>query len=243
MENYHILEGNISVKAALLANRRYIDKIVIDQHKKDKDTAFIINEAKKRNIKLEITSREIIDSLADGKTHGGLIAYAGERTYDTLPNIQDEHCLLAIIEGIEDPFNFGYMLRSLYAAGCKGVILPPRNWTTAAKVVAKSSAGASEYIPMIVTDDMDSMCKNLKNQQFKIICGHRKDAVALYEYDFPKRTCIAIGGEMRGLSKIVQSHSDQNVYIPYENDFRNSLNAVSATAVFAFEYLRQKSKF
>ena len=70
--------------------------------------------------------------------------------------------------------------------------------------------------------------------------GDRKNAVSLYDYRFPNHTCIAIGGEMRGLSKSVQEYSDQNIYIPYENDFRNSLNAVSAAAVIAFEFVRQQ---
>ena len=61
---------------------------------------------------------QLIDELADGKTHGGLIAYVGERTFDDLPDTGHEHCLLAIIEGIEDPFNFGQIIRTLYAYKC-----------------------------------------------------------------------------------------------------------------------------
>lgn len=243
MQNYHILEGNISIKAALMAKRRTFEKIIVDEHKKDRDTNYILKEATLRNIPIELLKREKIDELAEGKTHGGMIAYVGDRTYDVLPTLEnDQPCFLAILEGIEDPFNFGYILRSLYAAGCEGVILSPRNWSTAAKVVAKSSAGASEYIPMIIAEEMQDICEELKQQDFTIVCGQRKDATSLYEYTFPKRVCIAIGGEMRGLSKAVQGISDQNIFIPYENEFRNSLNAASATSVIAFEYLRQKLK-
>ena len=93
---------------------------------------------------IEVHTREEIDELAKGKTHGGMIAFCGERSYQKLSDcIQNDECFLCILEGIEDPFNFGHVLRSLYAAGCNGVIIPPRNWTTAAGVVAKSSAGAS----------------------------------------------------------------------------------------------------
>lgn len=243
MQKYHILEGNISVKAALQANRRVFEKIIVDEQKKDRDTNFILHEASQRKILIEQVKREVIDELAEGKTHGGMIAYVSDRTYDELPILtKDQPCFLAILEGIEDPFNFGYILRSLYAAGCEGVILSPRNWSTAAKVVAKSSAGASEYIPMIIAEEMSDICAELKQNNFTIVCGQRKEAISLYEYTFPNRVCIAIGGEMRGLSKAVQTFSDQNLFIPYENEFRNSLNAASATAVIAFEYLRQKSK-
>lgn len=243
MQNNHILEGNISIKAAILANRRVIHKVIVDESKHDKDTNFILKEAQKKNITIESIHRDQIDSLAEGKTHGGLIAYASDRNYDSLQDIlSQDTCFIAIVEGIEDPFNFGYIIRSLYAAGCQGVILSPRNWSSAAKVVAKSSAGASEYIPMIIAEDMNTICEELKEQQVSIVCGQRKDSISLYDFTFPKRCCIAIGGEMRGLSKAIQTHSDQNVFIPYENEFRNSLNAASATAVIAFEYLRQTTK-
>ena len=221
MEDY-ILEGNISVKAALLANKRCIHKIYVDKKKKDRDTAFIIRKAKEKKIPIETHTREEIDEYAQGKTHGGMIAFCGERSYQKLSDcIMNDDCFLCILEGIEDPFNFGHVLRSLYAAGCDGVIIPPRNWTTAAGVVAKSSAGASEYLSMI-------------------IAAERKDAVNLYEYTFPKRVCIAIGGEMRGLSKIVAQACDQNVFIPYANDFKNAMSASSSATIFAFELLRQR---
>ena len=63
---------------------------------------------------------------------------------------------------------------------------------------------------------------------------------SLYEYRFPQKVCIAIGGEMRGLSKLVQSQSSQNLFIPYHAEFKNALTAASSSAIFAFEYLRQK---
>ncbi|MEG1732809.1 MAG: RNA methyltransferase substrate-binding domain-containing protein [Longicatena sp.] len=145
MEQY-IVEGNISVKAALLANKRPIEKIIVDEKKRDKDTSYILRKAKELGVLIESVDRTIIDSLAQGKTHGGLLAVCGEREFQSLNDvIKKEDVFLALVEGIEDPFNFGYVLRSLYAAGCDGVIIPPRNWTSAASVVTKSSAGASEY--------------------------------------------------------------------------------------------------
>lgn len=240
MEDY-ILEGNISVKAALLANKRFIHKIYVDKKKKDRDTAFIIRKAKEKKIPVEIHTREEIDEYAQGKTHGGMIAFCGERSYQKLSDcIMNDDCFLCILEGIEDPFNFGHVLRSLYAAGCDGVIIPPRNWTTAAGVVAKSSAGASEYLSMIIADDMEALLTEMKNNDIHLIAAERKDAVNLYEYTFPKRVCIAIGGEMRGLSKIVAQACDQNVFIPYANDFKNAMSASSSATIFAFELLRQR---
>lgn len=112
--------------------------------------------------------REEIDALAQGKTHGGLLAVCSEREYQNLEDIvQKPDLFLALIEGVEDPFNFGYILRTLYAAGCDGVIIPPRNWTSAADVVTKSSAGASEYINLFLAENMEETLQLLKNIKFQ----------------------------------------------------------------------------
>lgn len=240
----YIVEGNISVKAVLQAQRRTISKIVVDPLKHDKDTSYIIRKAKAINIPIVNMNREEIDALAQGKTHGGLLAFCGERTYQTLQEVSNKDQLfLALIEGVEDPFNFGYVLRSLYAAGCDGVIVPPRNWSSAAGVVAKSSAGASEYINMIIADDMEKLLDDMKQKGISLVCAIRNDAsLNVYDYKFPQHCCIAIGGELRGLSKVVQNASDQDIYIPYANEFRNAMTASSSTSIIAFERLRQFQK-
>lgn len=241
--NTYRFEGNISVKAAMLAGHRNITKIIVDEAKKDKDTNFILHEASRRFIPIEKTTREKIDQLAQGKTHGGLIAYGEERTFQQLQDIiYKEDVYLGLLEGIEDPYNFGYILRTLYAAGVDGVIIPKRNWTTASDVVCRASAGASEYLSLIVAHDMEALLKEMKEQKIAMICADRKDAISLYDYEFPKRLCIAIGGEMRGLSNITRAASDQNIFIPYGREVRNALNAASAASVISFEIMRQRMK-
>lgn len=243
MSEQYILEGNISVKAAMLAERRMIHSIIVDSKKDDRDTDYILKEARKRNIKIVKKQREEIDEIASGNTHGGMLAYVSERTFQTLDHlIEKDHLYLALVEGIEDPFNFGYILRTLYAAGVDGVIIPKRNWTSAATTVCKSSAGASEYLDLIVGEDMEQILQSIKTENITLVCAERKDACSLYDYAFPPRVCIAIGGEMRGLSKLVKDASDQNIYIPYGREVRNALNAAAATAIVSFEVYRQHSK-
>lgn len=236
-----ILEGNISVKAALLAKTRHVYEIMVDETKNDKDTRFILAKAYEANVDVKKVNREVIDEIAMGKTHGGLIAKVSERTYQTLDEILSiQNPFLAIVEGIEDPFNFGYLCRILYAAGCDGLLVSSRNWSSAAKVVTKSSAGASEYLPIIPIEDFDSALNQLHEKQIKIYCAMRDHAIEYYDADFKSAICIAIGGEMRGLSKTVLAHSDQNIYIPYPNDFKNALNAAGAASAIAFECVRQR---
>ncbi|MEG0823694.1 MAG: RNA methyltransferase [Erysipelotrichaceae bacterium] len=240
MEQY-ILEGNISVKAAILSNKRTIYKVLIDSSKKDKDSNYILAKAYERNIEVIKTNREEIDLLAKGNTHGGLIAYVGPISTYSINELNETNKFVALIEGIEDPFNFAYILRSLYAAGVEGIIVSSRNWSNAATTLAKSSAGASEYINMYIYESPNEVIAALKSCSLPLICAYRKDATSLFSYHFPTKCCIAIGGELRGLSKIFIEHSSTNIYIPYANDFRNALSGASASAVIAFEYFRQMS--
>ena len=155
---------------------------------------------------------------------------------------QDKNPFLAILEGIEDPFNFAYALRTLYAAGCSGVLLNERNWAHQDGLIAKSSAGASEYIRLIDCKDMENTLEICKEKGCTLYCAMRKDAIEMYDADYTKPFILAIGGEKRGLSKIVLNQSDQNIMIPYANDFKNALNASSAVAAVAFEVVRQRKK-
>ena len=240
MDKY-LFEGALSVKACLLSGNRKVEQIIIDLNKKNKDISFIIKTADKLNIKVVRKTNVEIEKLASGQTHGGILCYAGERSYQKIEDVtRREKYFLCILEGIEDPFNFGYCLRTLLAAGCDGVIIPKRNWMSASSIVAKSSAGASEYLNIIPTDDWEAIFKTIKNTGGKVFCANRSNALSIYENSYCKSTVIAIGGEKRGLSKQILAHSEQNIYIPYGSEFRNAINGSSATAIIAFEVLRQR---
>lgn len=239
MEKY-IVEGNISVKACLLASRREVYEIWVDEKKLDKDTRYILAKAYERNIPVIKTKKEIINEKAQGQTHGGLIALVGEREYQTLKECITENCFLALVEGIEDPFNFGYICRSLYAAGCNGILVPSRNWSTEVTTVTKSSAGASEYVNLVASDDLISLVQEMKKHDIKFYCAMRDNCINYTDADYTQSFCLGFGGEKRGLSKQVLALSDQNIVIEYGNEFKNALNGSSAVSVIAFEALRQR---
>ena len=238
-----ILEGAISVKAALEAESREIYEIFADPEKDDKNIKYILSLAKTKKIKITNATKEILLTKTEGRTHGGIIASVGQRKFvkpEELLNVKNP--FIALLEGIEDPFNFGCAVRSLYAAGATGLIIPARNWMSAAGTVARSSAGASELIMTAATNDFDSLIKKAKEKNISLISAERKDAVSLYstETNLNKPLILAIGGEKRGLSKIITANADMRVFIPYGSDFRNSLSSSAACAVIAFEIFRQR---
>ena len=141
---------------------------------------------------------------------------------------------------IEDPYNFGYALRSLYAAGVDGVILCPRNWMGAAGVVARSSAGASERLPMAVCEP-ETAVKLFHEHHYRVLCVGIRDSVSLYEADMSRPLLLVVGGEKRGISRAVLNAADTVVRIDYGREFRGSLSAASAATILGFEVLRQNT--
>ena len=179
----------------------------------------------------------MFDNFGDTFICVALKNWFGIETGGTLAK-NSEYGFYVMIEGIEDPYNFGYALRSLYASGVDGVILPPRNWMTAAGVVARSSAGASEQLRMWVAEP-DAIAPFFHAHGYRMVCAGIRDSVSLYEADLKSPLVLVIGGEKRGISRTVMDQSDLTVRIDYASDFNGSLSSAAATAVLAFEVLRQ----
>jgi len=238
-----VVEGAIAVKAVLASPYRKVNKVMIAKEKSSSDISFILAMAKKSNVKVERPSLEEIVTLAKGKTHGGILADVTERKTQSVTSLlRKDKPFLAFLEGIEDGFNLGYIMRTLYAFGCDGVILKERYIDYDDMTIIKSSAGASELIPIAYAKDLELSLDILKSNGIQIVSAYRgKNPVDLYDYDFTgKGLLVCIGGPLRGLSKVVLDQSDSFIYIPYENDFRNALNAASAASVIASEVYRQK---
>jgi len=241
----NILEGMTSISALLnsdCGNDRTIEKILIDETKRKSKAAeigFLKAKSIERGFKLEFVSSEEINSLSVGNTHGGFLAFCSDRTLKelTVDAIKPDG-FYVYLEGVEDPYNFGYTLRSLYAAGVDGVVLSPRNWMTAAGVVARSSAGASELLP-IYTSSADEVATLFRKAGYRVLCAGIRDSVSIFDESFPYPILLVVGGEKRGISRNLLEQADQIVRIEYGRSFRGSLSAASAATVMAFELFRQ----
>ena len=240
-----ILEGMTSLSALLNApteNDRRVERVWIDQSKKRsraKEIGFLLAKSREQGFLIEFVSTEQIDELAVGSTHGGILAFCSERTIPELTEAAiAPNSFYVYLEGIEDPYNFGYTLRSLYAAGVSGVVLPPRNWMSAAGVVARASAGASELIPMY-TASADTCAELFQKTGYRILCAGIRDSVSVFDETFHYPVLLVVGGEKRGISRNLLEKADAIVRIDYGRAFRGSLSAASAATVMAFEIFRQ----
>ena len=243
-----VFEGMTSIRAILRGidskiNDRHIIKILYDvekAHKNAKELGYLKAVSKRYNFELEGTTDSALSEITLGNSHGGLVAITEERSLPYLSSIDQipDNGFFAMIEGIEDPYNFGYALRSLYAMGCTGIILGERNWMSAAGVVCRSSAGASEMFRIYKAPFTDAAAL-FKSRGYKIVCADERTDNTLGAVNLKLPLVLLVGGEKRGVSKSLIEYADVLVKIEYGREFRASLSAASATTMFAYEIMRQ----
>ena len=241
-----VFEGMTSIRALIdnlkdnKDNARKIEKILYDTSKersKHKEIGYLKRMSELFNFEIIGTNDEEIDKFTVGASHGGIIALCSERAYPRLTKESIfENGFYVMIEGIEDPYNFGYALRSIYASGADGVILSERNWLSAAGVVCRSSAGASERLEtFIATNDFIEI---FKSKGYQVVCADIKNSVSVYEANLKKPIFLIVGGEKRGISSSILNKADQIIRIDYGRQFDSALSAASAATILAFEIYR-----
>ena len=236
-------EGITSIKAVISGcqngvNDRKIERVYFDiasKKSKWRELSFLNKMKDQYGFEIEFCERNKIDSLCVGTTHGGIIAKCSARNFKTtLPDSIGDKKFFVMLEGIEDPFNFGYVLRTLYAFGADAVILPERNWMSAAPIVCRSSAGASELCD-IYSLDCENAVEHLKSLGVSIIATAKENSESISNIELTSPVLLIIGGEKRGISKKILSISDYTVRIDYSRSFMSSLSAASAAAILAYE--------
>ena len=245
---YDVFEGMTSISSVISAienhnSQRKIVKILYNVDKKKSK----YNELKFLEIKSNLLGFEligvlhgIIDNLANGKTHGGIIAICTKVNIPILNSVDQiiENGFYIVLDGVEDPFNFAHALRSVYAAGADGIIVPSYRFHNAQGVICKGSAGTSELIDLFECD-INSAIDIFKAKGYKVASAGIRDSVSLYDADLKKPLLLIVGGEKRGISSDILSKSDMIVRVDYGKTFKGSLTASSAATVLAFEVFRQ----
>ena len=224
-------------------NDRKIEKILFDKAKtrsKFRELGFLRAKAQEQGFEIEFTSGDEIEALSIGQSHGGILAYTSDRTIKNITECEiKKGGFYVFLQGIEDPYNFGYALRSLYAAGVDGIVLEKRNWMTAAGVVCRASAGASEMLPLS-WGEPEEIAKAFKDKGYAIVAADKTDdAVSVYDTEIPFPVLLVVGGEKRGISSAFRTYCDKTVMLDYGREFRAALSAASASSIIAFEIFRK----
>jgi len=249
-EKSALMEGMQSIRSVVSGNERgvndrRIEEILVDRKKTKtlcKELGWLRHVAERSGFLIRECDADEIDGLALGRSHGGILARCSERTIPKLNAAAiKENGFYVMIEGIEDPYNFGYALRSLYAAGVDGIVLDERNWMGAAGVVARSSAGASEMFPVFTSKPTEA-ADLFHDNGYSIVCADLDTPHTLDETEIRFPVFLVVGGERRGISKALLDRADLKVRISYGREFRAALSAASAATIFAYEIFRQNRK-
>lgn len=233
-----ILEGAISIKAAINNHKRNIDVVYINSNKKTKDFNYIRKICKENNIVVQEVDEQFLLDKATGKSFGGVLAETSQRKYDEFDQGD-----IFYLDGIEDPFNLGYAMRTLYAFGVKNVLLSSRDYTYMEAQLLKSSAGAYDMLNIKIADDAIKQIKSYKDNGYYLYGLYRGDnSKDIFDVKFNNKALFMLGGEKRGISSELLELCDECLYISYGSDFRNSLNACGALDVVATLLYSQRKK-
>jgi len=225
-----LLEGRICTLAALLAGRRRIEAVLVRHGIKDESIRDLLDAAAARGVTVRRVREEALDAQAHGKTHGGVLAVA-----DPLPPLPlpDKCDFVLFLDGVDDPRNLGYCLRTAEAFGVQAVILRRRAWDFDGGAVSRASSGAYERLPVVIGD--------FPPPGLALIGCMAGATKSLYGEDLTKPLAIAIGGEKRGLSAAVRDRCSSRVFIPTRKG-APSLSLTHAATVAMAETARQRGK-
>jgi 23S rRNA (guanosine2251-2'-O)-methyltransferase len=245
-----LIEGKISVDAVLRSEYRKVLTIFYDvaklQRKKNKKREKYLKQtlelANSNEVKIKEVDQKWFEKHAIGKTHGGLAAIVSKRTYQKIPELlKSIPGIFFFLDGIEDPYNLGYTIRSLYAAGIDGIVMRQRSWLDVDGIIIKSSAGTSELMPIALVEDLDTTTNFFKSKNYTIACTGKDECQSIYQSNLKPPLFIVIGGEKRGINRNFLEKADLRLTIPYEREFAGSLPLNSVAVIIGFEILRQRN--
>ena len=237
------IEGRNAVIEAFRAGKP-IDKIFILDGCQDGPVSTIKREAKKKDVMIKYVTKERLDQISETGKHQGVIAYAAAYEYAELEDIFDkakekgEAPFIMSLDNIEDPHNLGAIIRTANLAGAHGVIIPKNRAVGLTATVARTSAGALNFTPVVKVTNISKTIQELKNRGLWFVCADM-GGTEMYKLNLKGPIGLVIGNEGDGVSRLVRENCDMIASIPMKGDI-DSLNASVAAGVLAYEIVRQR---
>lgn len=236
--------GRNPVSEAIKSGRE-IDKIMVKKGEIEGSLRPIIKKARDMGITVIEADKNKLDQIAEGGNHQGVIAYCAAHDYASLDDIfknaeeKGKPPFIVILDKITDPHNLGSIIRTANCAGVHGIIIPKRGSVGLSEVVAKTSAGAIEYVPVCKVTNIAQTIDILKDRGVWV-AGAEAGGDTMYKTDLSGSMALVIGSEGEGISRLVKEKCDFLVEIPMFGDV-NSLNASVAAAVLMYEVVRRRN--
>jgi 23S rRNA (guanosine2251-2'-O)-methyltransferase len=238
------IEGRHPVLEALRAGRPLRKLIITRSAAAGRALHHLVGEARRRGVPVQEVEPAVLDRLARTRTPQGVIAYAAAHATVDLEDVlarsrrAGDAPFVLLLDGIEDPGNLGAILRSAEAAGAHGVVIPRHRAAGLSPVVAATSAGAIEHVPVAQVANLSWAIERLKAAGVWVIGADAGAGQDLYDAKLTPPVAVVVGGEGRGLSRLVRERCDGLVRIPLHGATA-SLNASVAAGIVLFEVRRQ----
>jgi len=256
MANY--IYGLAPVLEALRAGRRPIQKILIAAGANPSRLNELTETARRAGISVEKRDRRALDELTRRANHQGVVAMVagppapasgpgGKTSAKTSGYVEAEAILdslgalplLVLLDGIEDPHNLGAILRTCEGAGVDGVFIPEHRAAGLNETVAKTSAGAVEYVRVARVTNLVRLIEELKERGIRVVGVEGGTQASYTGADFNLPLALVVGGEGKGVRRLVRENCDAVVSIPMAGP-TESLNASVAAGVVLAEIARQR---
>lgn len=216
-----------NVLRELLSNPRQIKKVYLSNSFSDKYLASKIKECK---VQYENVDNKVLDKMVDGN-HQGVVIVINDYEYCNYKEFNDD--IIIILDHLEDPHNFGAIIRTCEAAGIRSIIIPKDRSVSVNSTVMKTSAGALEYVNIAMVNNLVNTINDLKSKGY-FVYGAEADGTNYKDVDYPKKSVLVIGSEGNGLSRLVRENCDEIVSLPMRGHV-NSLNASVAGAILIYD--------
>lgn len=205
--------------------------------------AEIVQEARRRRIPVQFVDPRHLDQLSATGAHQGVVALVGVRPMVELEDLLERarsipDPVLVLVDGVQDPRNLGAILRTAEAAGAVGVVIPTRRSAGLSPAVAKASAGAAMHLPVAGVVNMARAVELTRQAGFRVVAADPRGELTHYEAALDPPVALVVGGEERGVHRLVRERCDQVVRIPMRGKVE-SLNVSVAAAILLYEVVRR----
>lgn len=234
-----VVYGIHAVREALRS--RTVDHVIITEGYHNPRLQEIIDHCRAAGIPLRFAPRQAVERAAGDPQHQNVVAVCTAKAYDDIGDLVGSggHPLLVALDGVEDPANLGAIVRTVVATGANGIVIPERRAAGLSPAVARAAAGALEHAKVAHVPNLVRTLMDLKSQNLWVY-GFEADAPKPYtSLDYSQGCVLVLGGEGRGLHRLVRETCDQRAHLPLRGPV-NSLNVSVAAGVVLYEALRQR---
>jgi len=233
--------GVHSIFEALTAGNPPIERIYVGRETRSPKLQEVIDLAQQRNVPVRREDRNILERMAPGVSHQGIIALCGEFKYSPEEVLfRTERPCIVVLDGVEDPHNLGAVIRTAEAGNISGIVVPERHYAPLSDTVAKASAGALAHLPVVRVGNLVSFLDHIKKKGVWVVGVDASGEKLWTEFDYTGPIALVFGGEHRGLRRLVREHCDVVVRLPMLGKVE-SLNISVTAGVVLYEVVRQRA--